>query len=90
MTPRPEAASDRGLAEERTELAWRRTAIAFASLSGALVKVDPAVGVPALALSALVWRAGRRTDSGTRRPLLMAAAVVTVALMTLTAVLVKG
>lgn len=87
MTVRPEAASDRGLAEERTELAWRRTSIAFASLSGALVKVNPAIGIPALALSALIWRLSRRTP---RRPLLTTVAVVTISLMTLTAVLVKG
>ncbi|GLY79544.1 DUF202 domain-containing protein [Actinoallomurus iriomotensis] len=82
MTGRPETASDPGLAEERTELAWRRTAIAFASLSGALVKVHPAIGIPALALSALV--------TGARRPVLTTVAVVAVSLMTLTAVLVKG
>ncbi|GLY88229.1 DUF202 domain-containing protein [Actinoallomurus iriomotensis] len=90
MTGRPEAASDPGLAEERTELAWRRTAIAFASLSGALVKVNPAIGIPALALSALVWPLGRRTRTGARRPVLTTVAVVAVSLMTLTAVLVKG
>jgi uncharacterized membrane protein YidH (DUF202 family) len=90
MTTRPEAASDPGLAEERTELAWRRTAIAFASLSGALLKVNPAVGIPALALSTLAWWLGRRTRGGARRPFPMTVAVVTVSLLTLTAVLVEG
>jgi uncharacterized membrane protein YidH (DUF202 family) len=92
MTAGPKAASDPGLAEERTELAWRRTAIAFTALSGALVKMNPAIGIPTLALSTLTWHLGHRTaePAGTRRPFLTTVAVITVSLMTLTAVLVSG
>ncbi|MGE5287560.1 MAG: DUF202 domain-containing protein [Micromonosporaceae bacterium] len=50
---------DPGLARERTELAWVRTAIAFAALGGAILKVNPAVGFPVLATSAVVWAIGR-------------------------------
>ncbi len=67
MTP------ESGLATERTELAWRRTAVAFAALGGALVKADPAVGLPALAFGTWIWDAGRC------RPLVITAGVVVLA-----------
>ena len=51
--------ADPGLARERTELAWTRTAIAFAALGAALLKYRPVVGLPVLVLSAVVWRLGR-------------------------------
>jgi uncharacterized membrane protein YidH (DUF202 family) len=50
---------DPGLAAERTELAWTRTAIAFAAVGGALLRYHPLVGVPVLALSLAVWELGR-------------------------------
>jgi uncharacterized membrane protein YidH (DUF202 family) len=52
---------DPGLARERTELAWTRTAIAFAALGGAILKTTPAAGIPVLAASALIWGIGRLT-----------------------------
>ena len=51
--------ADPGLARERTELAWTRTAIAFAALGAALLKFRPVVGLLVLVLSAVVWRLGR-------------------------------
>jgi len=51
---------DPGLARERTELAWTRTAISFAAVGGALLRSHPAAGVPILALSLLIWELGRR------------------------------
>ncbi len=50
---------DPGLARERTELAWTRTAISFAALGGAILKVSPVVGAVVLATSGLVWETGR-------------------------------
>ena len=50
---------DPGLARERTELAWTRTAIGFAALGAALLRYRPVVGLPVLVLSAVVWRLGR-------------------------------
>jgi len=50
---------DPGLARERTELAWTRTAIAFAALGAALLRYHPVVGLAVLVLSAVVWRLGR-------------------------------
>jgi hypothetical protein len=88
----PEAApedmedTDPGLVRARTELAWIRTALAFAALGGAILKVDPAVGLSVLAISAVVWvigRLARRGDShgassGERRgPILMITIAVT-------------
>ena len=51
--------ADPGLARERTELAWTRTAIAFAALGAAILKYRPVAGLPVLVLSAVVWRLGR-------------------------------
>ncbi len=51
--------ADPGLARERTELAWTRTAIGFAALGAAFLKYRPVVGLPVLVLSAVVWRLGR-------------------------------
>ena len=50
---------DPGLARERTELAWTRTAISFAALGGALLKYRPAIGLPVLIVGAAIWRLGR-------------------------------
>jgi uncharacterized membrane protein YidH (DUF202 family) len=76
---------DPGLAGERTELAWTRTAISFAALGGAILKITPAVGVLVLAASALVWeigrlarRSGRRRAGDRRRVLLLITVAVTV------------
>jgi uncharacterized membrane protein YidH (DUF202 family) len=75
---------DPGLASERTELAWTRTAISFAALGGAVLKVSPAAGVAVLAAAGLVWQAGRmarrRVRPGARahrRMLLMITIAVT-------------
>jgi uncharacterized membrane protein YidH (DUF202 family) len=59
---------DPGLAPERTELAWTRTAISFAALGGALLKYRPATGLPVLIIAAVIWRLGRLTGKpGTSR-----------------------
>jgi uncharacterized membrane protein YidH (DUF202 family) len=50
---------DPGLAGERTELAWTRTAISFAAVGGVVLRTHPAVGIPILALSPLIWELGR-------------------------------
>jgi len=69
---------DPGLARERTELAWRRTAISYAALGAALLKASPPVGVLVLAASALIWGAGRQ--AGRRRLLLVTVAVTSVSI----------
>jgi hypothetical protein len=60
---------DPGLARERTELAWHRTAISVAALGSAILKIRPAAGLPILIISALVWELGRpppRSGRGAR------------------------
>jgi len=94
MTPRPPGEpppdieeADPGAARARTELAWTRSAISFAALGAVIVKFRPALGVPILAFSAVVWSVGRlpRDEAGTaaRRVLLVTAAVTTLALVAL-------
>jgi hypothetical protein len=56
-------ARDAGLARERTELAWTRTAISFAALGGAGLKTVPLAGAIVLTASGLVWAAGRLVRS---------------------------
>jgi uncharacterized membrane protein YidH (DUF202 family) len=51
--------ADPGLARERTELAWTRTAIGFAALGAAVLRYRPVAGLLVLVLSAIVWRLGR-------------------------------
>jgi uncharacterized membrane protein YidH (DUF202 family) len=51
--------ADLGLARERTELAWTRTAIGFAALGATVLRHHPVVGLAVLVLSAVVWRLGR-------------------------------
>ena len=79
--------TDPGAARARTELAWTRSVISFAALGAVIVKFRPALGVPIIAFSMVVWFVGRlpRDASGTaaRRVLLVAAAVTALALTAL-------
>ena len=81
--------ADPGLARERTELAWTRTAIAFAALGAAVLKFRPVVGLLVLVLSAIVWRLGRLSgtagaaDVRGRRLLLITVTTVAVSVVAL-------
>ena len=46
-------------ANERTFLAWTRTAISFAALGGVILKSHPYAGILILAVSAVIWQLGR-------------------------------
>jgi len=87
---------DPGLARERTRLAWLRTAISFAAVGLAVLKINVPAGVAVLALVPLIWQSGRTSghdDAGRARPrrlLLAAAAVTAVALVALVIVLAHG
>jgi uncharacterized membrane protein YidH (DUF202 family) len=70
--------ADPGLARERTELAWTRTAIAFAALGAALLKFRPVVGLPVLVLSAVVWRLGRLSGTASTADLRARLLLITV------------
>jgi len=74
---------DPGLALERTSLAWTRTAISFAALGGAVLKVSIASGLVVLLIAPLVWRLGRLRGRGPERLWLMMISIVFVALLAL-------
>ena len=87
---------DAGLAGERTELAWTRTAISFAAVGGAVLRYHPAVGIPILALSPVIWELGRRPrrpgtgHARTRHLRLITVVVVAVSLIALVITLMSG
>jgi len=88
--------ADPGLAAERTELAWTRTAISFAAVGAALLRRHPLAGMPVLALSLLIWQLGRLPGSRgtgrahTRRLQLITAGVTGIALAALVITLASG
>ena len=53
-----------GLAQERTSLAWTRTAIAFAALGGVVLKDNVITGLVILAVAPVIWQLGRVTKGG--------------------------
>jgi uncharacterized membrane protein YidH (DUF202 family) len=55
----PDAEPDPGLARARTELAWLRTAIAFAAIGGVILKRDVPAGLAVLVLGGVVWATGQ-------------------------------
>ncbi len=55
---------DPGLARERTQLAWSRTAISFAAVGVAILRTDRAAGAIVIAMSAAVWGLGRLPTHG--------------------------
>jgi len=50
---------DRGLARERTALAWTRTALSFGAVGGVIVKSHVIIGLIVLGMAPLVWQLGR-------------------------------
>jgi len=73
----------------RTRLAWTRTAIAFAAIGGAMLKLSPVAGLVVLVLSLPIWAAAPRSrgtgvvTSSPRRLLVVTGTVVIVALAAL-------
>jgi uncharacterized membrane protein YidH (DUF202 family) len=76
-------APDRGLARERTALAWTRTAISFAAVGGVVLKREVVAGLILLALAGGIWLVGRLPHRGQSRLKLVTAAIVAVALVAL-------
>ena len=75
---------DPGLARERDQLAWVRTALSFGAVGAAILKASVAAGLAVVAMSFLIWGVRRvlpdtdATDSRPRRLLLVAVAVAAV------------
>ena len=53
-----------GLAQERTTLAWTRTAIAFAALGGVMLKENVVTGLIIMSVAPVIWQLGRVTRGG--------------------------
>ena len=53
--------SDRGLARERTVLAWTRTALSFGAVGGVILKSHVIAGLIVMAVAPVVWQLGRST-----------------------------
>jgi uncharacterized membrane protein YidH (DUF202 family) len=101
MPSRPDRA--RGLARERTALAWERSALGFAALAGIVLGIAArrdapgllVLAVALLALAAAVWRHGRRAYERTavvaqsRAIALVTLATVLAAVAAVAAVLVR-
>jgi uncharacterized membrane protein YidH (DUF202 family) len=79
----PPPAPDRGLARERTALAWTRTAISFAAVGGVVLKREVVAGLILLAVAAGIWLLGRLAHRRQSRLKLVTAAIVAVALVAL-------
>ncbi len=77
---------DPGLARDRTDLAWTRSAIAFLALGAAILKFRPAVGIPVLAIAGVIWLLGRGVRKIDRRIVSRRVLLVTVAVNLLAAV----
>jgi uncharacterized membrane protein YidH (DUF202 family) len=77
------AERDPGHARERTSLAWTRTAIGFAALGGAVLKVSIVPGLIILLMAPLVWHLGRLRKPSTYRLRLITVSIVFVAALAL-------
>ena len=80
---------DPGLARERTSLAWTRTAISFAALGGAVLKVNVITGLIILAVTPLIWELGRMSRIGAAETNLPAVGATRIRLITASIVVVS-
>ena len=78
-------AAQPGLAQERTALAWTRTAISFAAVGGVVLKRDVILGLILLAVAPAIWQLGRLAYRRQEKLILLTATVVAVAVVALLA-----
>jgi uncharacterized membrane protein YidH (DUF202 family) len=76
-------ATQPGLAQERTALAWTRTALSFAAVGGIVLKRDVIPGLILLAVAPAIWQLGRLAYRDQQKLILLTAAVVAVAAVAL-------
>jgi uncharacterized membrane protein YidH (DUF202 family) len=81
--PDGDPAPQPGLAQERTALAWTRTAISFAAVGGIVLKREVIPGLLLLALVPAIWQLGRLAYRRQERLILLTAAIVGVAVAAL-------
>lgn len=77
---------DRGLARERTAMAWTRTALSFAALGGVIAKSHVVIGLIVMAAGPAVWRLGRLGGAGTAAEIRKRARIITAATLVVTVV----
>ena len=81
--PGPSGPRDPGLAQERTTLAWIRTALSFAAVGGVVLKRDVAPGLILLIVAPAIYLLGRLAYSRPEKLKLVTATIVAVALVAL-------
>ena len=83
QAPSPSGQRDRGLARERTSLAWTRTAISFAAVGGVVLKREVIPGLILLALVPVIYVLGRQAYSRPGKLKLVTGTIVAVSLVAL-------
>ena len=81
--PGPSGPGDPGLAQERTTLAWIRTALSFAAVGGVVLKRDVAPCLILLIVAPAIYLLGRLAYSRPEKLKLVTATIVAVALVAL-------
>ena len=74
---------DPGLAKERTQLAWTRTAISFAAVGGVVLKKEVIPGLILLCIAPAIWAVGHRAYRRPDRLKIVTATIVAVSVVAL-------
>ena len=86
----PSGPRDPGLAQERTALAWTRTAISFAAVGGVVLKREIVPGLILLAVAPAIYVLGRLAYTRPVKHRLVTATIVAVALVALVVAITRG